>query len=418
MLRATLKRNLVPILLISLGSLILLVLVIYLFRAQLAMVGWVLFGALMIAAGVVGVVLSRPRLGRPPTASPPSPPSTMPPLSTKAEKAAPWQQNMRRIPRPLLSVAAVLVICMILALLCNLALPLLSLLTVRDTRIVDCREAPLYAARGWQFVSSHSYSLEDATGEAITRTDCVLTYERFVWSKPKPVPSAVEVTSGTISTPLPAEATVSPVARFPTGPSPVSSPTIQPQKTTLPTQTPRLPVFTPSATAQPLPTSTPYPPVVSMPTATALPSATPSATVTPFFTLTPTPSPTPQTTETQPSPSPTSSPIPRTDLEVCEAQANDRYLDTYVQWKGRIVSSPSSEDEGLWFQVEWENPNPNSSCQAIFFVSYDTAERFFEDDIILVTGTISKVNYEYEGETGQTAYAVVVRADRVELLSE
>jgi len=84
-----------------------------------------------------------------------------------------------------------------------------------------------------------------------------------------------------------------------------------------------------------------------------------------------------------------------------------------------IMGTPTPEDEGLWFQVQWTNPAPDGVCdQVIFFVSFDTTERFFEEDVVLVSGTIIDIAYEYETESGQTAYAAVVRAEKVELLDE
>jgi len=104
---------------------------------------------------------------------------------------------------------------------------------------------------------------------------------------------------------------------------------------------------------------------------------------------------------------------------VCDAISNDAYLDIYVQWEGIILDTPVLEDEGLWFQVQWTNPDPDGVCeQAVFFVSYDSDERFFEEDVVLVTGTIIDVEYAYEGESGETEYAIVVRADNVEFLDE
>jgi hypothetical protein len=102
---------------------------------------------------------------------------------------------------------------------------------------------------------------------------------------------------------------------------------------------------------------------------------------------------------------------------VCEATSNDTYLNTYVQWEGTIIDTPTSEEEGLWFQVQWTNSDPKSECsQASFFVSYDSTDRFYEEDMVTVTGTIIDTTYKYEGESGQTEYSVVVRADNVKFL--
>ena len=104
---------------------------------------------------------------------------------------------------------------------------------------------------------------------------------------------------------------------------------------------------------------------------------------------------------------------------MCEATSDDTYLNTYIQWEGVIVDTPTFEDEGLWFQVQWTNSDTASECdQATFFVSYDSDERFFEDDTVAVTGTIIDTTYKYEGESGETEYSVVVRADYVEFLGE
>ena len=84
-----------------------------------------------------------------------------------------------------------------------------------------------------------------------------------------------------------------------------------------------------------------------------------------------------------------------------------------------IVDDPTFNDEGLWFQVSWKNPNSNSECkETVFFVSYDSDERFFAEDMVAVTGAISNINYDYENNSGQTEYAVVVKADDVEFLDE
>lgn len=84
-----------------------------------------------------------------------------------------------------------------------------------------------------------------------------------------------------------------------------------------------------------------------------------------------------------------------------------------------IVDDPTFEDDGLWFQVSWTNKNPGSACsEAAFFVSYDSDERFFADDMVLVTGTIINTTYEYEDDSGETRYTVVVRANYVEFLDE
>ena len=106
-------------------------------------------------------------------------------------------------------------------------------------------------------------------------------------------------------------------------------------------------------------------------------------------------------------------------MDICEATSSDAYLDTYVQWHGMIVDTPTPEDDGLWFQVQWTNPAPDGVCdQVVFFVSFDTAERFFEEDVVLVSGTIIEIDYEYETESGEIEYAVVIRAEKVELLDE
>jgi len=390
MLRSTLKRNLFPIALITLGSLICLVIILYVFRAYLATVAWVLLGFLMIGIGVIGIVASNPknrtRAGDAPPQSSQGEPGGAPPSITspkssvaRTKKIGFGQQDAVTISKPVLVGGGVLLVSLVLVLLCNFGVALHSLLTVHKTRIVDCREASLYAEEGWRFVSAYSYRLEDEVPGYTEHTDCVMEREQFVWSKDKHAPeedvSIDETSTGDMNT-----AILDPTAYW------ESTQTYLPQSA--PTQKP-LPTSTVGAVSSPLPTWTLPPSPTVGPTATPLPL------------------------------SPTPSPIPRTDIDVCEATSNDSYLNTYVQWEGVIVDTPVFEEEGLWFQVQWTNPNSSSECsQATFFVSYESDERFFEEDKVVVTGTIIDTTYKYEEESEETAYFVVVRADYVEFLGE
>ncbi|HQE91971.1 MAG TPA: hypothetical protein PLH19_04975 [Anaerolineae bacterium] len=195
MLRAELKRNLLPMALIALGCLILLAIVFFLFRSQWEMVGWVLVGSLMIGAGVLGIVITRPKNKNPagdesaPASSVPPSPPTAPQHSAvggwKITTPTPGPEGKAVIPKPWIIGGSVLLASGVLLLLCNLATTVLSLFTVRETQIIDCREAPLYAEEGWKFVSSYSYSADDAVAGETIRTACVMEQERFVWDKDK-----------------------------------------------------------------------------------------------------------------------------------------------------------------------------------------------------------------------------------------
>lgn len=383
MLRATLKRNLFPIILIAFGCIIFLAIFLYLFRAHLATVGWVLLGLLMIGAGVLGIVASKPKAdtlagnaltGSPASAKTPSPSAAAPKYSPiKSREIKPGQRETVSISLPVLIGGGVLLVSLVLVLLGNFGTALRSLLTVHRTQIVDCSEASLYAKIGWRFVSSYSYNLMDETSGYTTRTDCVMEREQFVWTKDKRVPKS-DVSIDDAST---------------------DGDTFAPVPYWTATQAPSFP---PPATQMPLPSSTPWPAISPLPTWTPPPSSVSLPTDTP---------------------SPTPSPIPRIDITVCEVALNDTYLNTYVQWKGIIIDTPTLEDEGLWFQVQWTNSDPGSDCsESTFFVSYDGEERFFEEDRVAVTGTIIDTKYEYEGEEGETDYTVVVKAANVEFLDE
>lgn len=388
MLRSTLKRNFFPIALITLGCLIFLAIILYVFRAYLGIVLWVLFGLLLIGIGVIGIVINNPknkiRTGDTPLRSSPAGPKTPPPTTAPVFSAVgtreikPGRQDTITVSRPLLIAMGVLFGCLVLLLLANVGTVLRSLLTVRKTQIIDCQEAARYAQEGWQFVSSYSYRVEDEVAGYTDHTDCVMERERFVWARDKRTPKKADVSTDDESAEV-APDRFDPTAYWePTQPYPYQSP----------------------ATAMPWPTATFAP--VSSPLPTWTPPALPTEPM-----ATPLP------------PLPTATPIPRTDIVVCDATSNNFYLDTYVQWEGMIIDDPTLEDEGLWFQVRWTNSDASSLCsEATFFVSYDSAERFFAEDMVIVTGTITDTAYAYEGESGETEYAVVVKADNVEFVGE
>jgi hypothetical protein len=432
MLRFVLKRNLLPIALITIGCLIFLAIILYLFRAHLATVGWILFGLFLIGLGGAGLVVNNPKRrsgagAKPAPSAPVSPGASPSPKSTPGYTAArmretkPAPQASITLSQPVLIGAGVLVASLILMLLCNVGTVLHSLLTVSQTHIVDCREASQYAEDGWQFVSAYSYRLGDEVVGYTEYTDCVLERERFVWAKDERIaPDEASIDEALIT-----EVSIDGGAtddRFGdenfAGDVPVSTQSAMFTQTPVPqlpaTQEP-FPTFTVESVSSPMPTWTPPPTLAplatSTPTVAPLPmdTSTPAVAPLPIDTFTPTATPLVS--------SPTSTPIPRTDVEVCTTMSNDTYLKTYVQWEGIIVDDPDSDDEGLWFQVQWTNANSGSACaQAIFFVSYDSDERFFAEDTVLVTGTIVDVAYAYEGESGETEYAVVIRADDVEFL--
>ena len=388
MLRSTLKRNLFPIALITLGGLICLAIILYVFRTYLAMVVWVLLGLLMIGVGVIGIVANNPK-NKPLAGGEPSrtsqgkpgmsPPSITVPKSSAArtKKIGLGQQDAFTISKPVLIGGGVLLVSLVLVLLCNFGMALRSLLTVHKTQIVDCGEASLYAEEGWQFVSSYSYRLADEVSGYTEHTDCVMEREQFVWTKDRRVSKDDASTDNVVTDDT---GILDPAAYL----EPTQIHSLQSTATQMP-----LPTSTVGAANSPLPTWTPPPSPTSRPTTALLtPSSTPS-------------------------------PIPRTDIDVCEATSNDSYLDTYVQWEGVIIDTPTFEEEGLWFQVQWTSLDSSSECnQAIFFVSYDGTERLFEEDKVVVTGTIIDTTYKYAGEPEQTEYFVVVRADYVEFLGE
>jgi len=382
MLRSTLKRNLFPIALIALGCIIFLAIFLYLFRAHLATLGWVLLGLLMIAGGVFGIVASKPKTDAAPAAAtrtPPSPASVPKYSPIQSKELKPGQRETTSISTPVLIAGGVLLVSLILVLLCNFGAAIRSLLTVHRTQIIDCSEAPLYAEAGWRFVSSYSYTLMDEASGYMTRTDCVMEREQFVWTKDKraskdDAPLDDDVSTDDISTDA-----------FATIPyeTATQAPFSQPSATQMP-----LPTSDPRSVSSPLPTWTP-PPTAPLPTNTPIPSF------------------------------PTPSSLSGTGVNLCEVVLNDTYLNTYVQWEGLIIDTPTLDDEGLWFQVQWTNSDPAIDCrEATFFVSYDHDERFYEEDRVVVTGTIIDTEYEYEGENGETEYAVVVRATNVEFIDE
>ncbi len=414
MLRSTLKRNLFPIVLITLGCLIFLAIILYVFRAYLGIVIWVLLGLLLIGIGVIGIVVNNPKnktlAGDKParpyrSAAGAPPPAKSPPTysAVGTREIKPGRQDTITVSRPLLIAAGVLFGCLVLLLLANVGTVLRSLLTVRKTQIIDCQEAARYAQEGWHFVSVYSYRAGDEVTGYTEHTECVMERERFVWARDKLTPKKDEVSIDDVSTDgAPTDdATVMPDPMAygePTQtafPQPSSTQTDFPQP--FPTQTD---IFQPSPTQTPMPIAT-FPPVSS-----PLPTWTP-------------PSSTSQSTPMTLPPSPTLTPVPHAGVDICEATSSDASLNTYVQWHGMIMDTPSPEDDGLWFQVQWTNPAPDGVCdQVIFFVSYDTTERFFEEDMVLVSGTIIDIAYEYETESGQTAYAAVIRAEKVALLDE
>ncbi|MGC9394220.1 MAG: hypothetical protein ACP5J4_05145 [Anaerolineae bacterium] len=394
MLRSTLKRNLFPIALITLGGLICVAIILYVFRAYLAIVVWVLLGLLMIGVGVLGIVASNPKnkllAGGEPSRSSKGKPGTPPPSITPPKSSAArtkkigfGQQDTITISKPVLVGGGVLVASLVLMLLCNVGTALRSLLTVRRTQIVDCREASLYAEEGWRFVSAYSYRLEDEVSSYTEHTDCVMEREQFVWAKDTHAPEEDVAIDETFTNDMDTDS-LDPTAYW------EPTQTYPPQSA--PTQKP-LPTSTVGAVSSPLPTWTPPPSPTPLPTVG--PTATPLAL------------------------SPTPSPVPRTDIDVCEVTSNDSYLNTYVQWEGVIIDTPTFEEDGLWFQIQWTNSDTSSECsQAIFFVSYDGDERFFEEDKVAVTGTIIDTTYKHEEEVDETAYFVVVKADYVEFLGE
>jgi hypothetical protein len=430
MLRLVFKRNLLPIALITIGCLIFLAIILYLFRAHLATVGWILFGLFLIGLGVAGLVVNNPKRrsgagAKPAPSAPVSPGASSSPKSTPGYTAArmretkPAPQASITLSQPVLIGAGVLVASLILMLLCNVGTVLHSLLTVSQTHIVDCREASHYAEDGWQFVSAYSYRLGDEVVGYTEYTDCVLERERFVWAKDERIaPDEAAIDEALIT-----EVSIDGLAtddgfgdeNF-AGDVPVSTQSAMFTQTPVPqwpaTQEP-FPTFTVESVSSPMPTWTPPPTLApfatSTPTVAPLPmdTSTPAVAPLPINTFTPTATPLVS--------SPTSTPIPRTDVEVCTATLDDTYLETFVQWIGTIVEDPIFEDDGQWFQVEWTNADFDSECErAVFFVSYTGKEDFFAEDVITVIGTIIETAHEYEGESGQTEYAVVVRANYVE----
>ena len=405
MLRSTLKRNLFPIVLITLGGLICLAIILYVLRAYLATVVWVLLGLFMIGIGVVGIVVTNPKNktfaddepSRSPQEKPgiaaPSIPSPKP-SAAKTKQTRFGQQETITISKPVLIGGGVLLVSLVLVLLCNFGMALRSLLTVRKTQIVDCVEASLYAEEGWQFVSSYSYRLGDEVAGYTEYTDCVMEREQLIWTKDNHTPKDnASVDEASIS-----EVDTDEVSPNAAATDDMDTATLDSAQHIEPTQT-RIPQ--PSPTQMPLPTSTVGVVSSPLPTWTLPPTSVPEPTATPL-----------------PLP-PTPTPVPRTDIDVCEATSNDTYLNTYVQWEGVITDIPTFEDAGLWLTIQWTNSDTGSDCsQAVFFVSYDSDERFFEEDKVIVTGTIMNTTYKYEGESGETEYSVVVRADYVEFLGE
>jgi hypothetical protein len=393
MLRSTLKRNLLPIALITLGCLIFLAIILYVFRAYLGIVIWVLFGLLLIGIGVIGIVVNNPKnkigAGDTPSRSSPAGPGTPPPAKAPIFSAVgtreikPGRQDTITVSRPLLIAAGVLFVCLVLLLVGTAGTVLRSLLTVRQTQIIDCQEAADYAGEGWQFVSTYAYRSGDEVSGYMDHTVCVMERGRFVWARDKRTPKKDDASTD--------EASIDDASPD------ADTDILDPAAFLDPTQ-PHLPP--PLDTPAPLPTATFEPVSSPLPTWTP-PPFTPEPTVTPL------------------PPSPTPTPIPRTDIVVCDAILEDTYLNIYVQWEGMIIDTPTFEDEGLWFPVEWTNPDLDGLCdRAVFFVSYDGTERFFEEDIVIVTGAIIDTAYEDEGESGETEYFIVVRADNVEFVGE
>ncbi|MEJ5309125.1 MAG: hypothetical protein WHX52_05095 [Anaerolineae bacterium] len=409
MLRSTLKRNLFPIVLITLGCLIFLAIILYVFRAYLGIVIWVLFGLLLIGVGVLGIVLNNPKR-KASVGDKPSRPSRVasgtPPPARGAPKysavgtreSKPGRQDTITVSRPLLIAAGVLFGCLVLLLLANVGTALRSLLTVRKTQIIDCQEAGRYAEDGWHFVSAYSYRVEDEVAGYTERTECVMERERFVWARDKRTPkkddaSQDEASQDDASDDDASDDDASTDDTFIDDIPPTDSGASysEPPQTNFPP---------PPATQAPWPTAPLAPMSSPLPTWT-LPALPTEPMATPLPAL------------------PTATPMPRTDIGVCDATSNDFYLDTYVQWEGMIIDDPTLGDEGLWFQVQWTNSNSSSPCsEATFFVSYDSTERFFAEDMVIVTGTITDIAYAYEGESGETEYAVVVKADNVEFVGE
>ncbi|HOT90334.1 MAG TPA: hypothetical protein PLJ78_00550 [Anaerolineae bacterium] len=444
MRRSTLKENVLPFILMLIGCLIILALSLYLFQTDYPLLGALLMGLLAIAIGVVGIVLTSPK---PPQGAPsegdaapqvissssvtgPSEgfpagviaPDVAPPVTPFATVyVSPTKQYTLTFSKPVLIAGTVVFICIALLLLFGLGAATRSLLITRDTRIVDCREAATAITQGWHVVLTYTYNAEEAASGATLYSACVLERERYVWEKEK----------RTAKEKAPTE-TVEPGARgLPTwtpSPWPVASYTPSPASTagipgaSFPTETPFSPPVA-GATQTPWPTATPFSPPTTGVTQTPWPTATPfspptaGVTQTPWPTATPFSPPTAGVTQT-PQPSPPSS-SPGSEVDVCTTISNDAYLNASVKWSGLIVEDPSDEDEGVLFKVLWTNPNTGSGCsEAIFFVLYVGDERFFQEDQIIVRGTITNTRYEYETEAGESAFTVLVRTDAVELLDE
>jgi len=189
MLRSTLKRNVLSIALIAIGCMIFLTIILYLFRAHLETVGWVMLGLLMIAAGVIGIVATRPK---PKTdAGAASPRASYAPFETSpppTQTVPPGQPATITLSKPALIGGLFLVVSLVLLVLYNLGIAVHGLLTIRETHIVDCREVARYVAEGWQFVSTYSYRVEDAVSGHAVYTNCVMEQERFRWDRDRRAP--------------------------------------------------------------------------------------------------------------------------------------------------------------------------------------------------------------------------------------
>ncbi len=421
--RSTLKDNVFPFILMLIGGLIILALSLYLFQADYPLLGALLLGLLTIAIGVAGIILTAPKSQEatpsaedagpqdaPSTRGAGSPgvpradaiaPETAPPVSPFATVyVSPTKQYTLTFSKPVLIAGMTIFICTVLLLVFGLGMALRSLLITRDTQIVDCREAAAAVAKGWQVVLTYTYHTEEAASAPAVYSACVLERERYVWEKEKR-----PTKEGTPT------ATAEPAARggptwtpAPNAYTPLPTPTIGTSKAPLPTATPFSP---PAATATQMswPTTTPFSPPAATATQMPWPTATPLSPPAAGATQTPRPEP------------PSSSPAG--EIDVCTAIANDAYLNAVVKWSGTILAEPADEDEGLLLKVLWTNPNSGAGCsEATFFVLYTGAERFFEEDRIVVKGTITNTRYEYETESGEIALTVLMRSEAVELLNE
>ena len=381
------ERKLFPVLLITVGGVVILAVFSYMFRAQ-PWLGWALIGLLAISVGVIGIVVNYTHAPAHTHAAPadpsPAPPETPPYSATAPGKSAarvagepPPQPQSVSVSKPIL-IGGLLLGSSAVLLLCNLGVASLPLLTVRETQIVDCSAAEMHSESGWRVVSTYTYAVADAEAAAALPADtivynkCVLERERFILAREKqPIPAEIALES-TLELAVSNEATPTLALDF-TLATATLAPGVTPTQTSAPPATaPPTSTSLPPATNTPFPTQiplssrTPRPPATHTPfptrflSPTPLPSPTlrPPAINTPFPTrfLSPTPrflaTNTPLLSPTAPALSPTPTPVPRRDLEVCKVELEDMYLNTYIQWEGRIMDSLITAEGELLLQVE------------------------------------------------------------------